>query len=188
MPLEVERKRAIGDHADQVEERLVARGWRQAAPVAEVDTYYSRPDVDYLRTVECLRVRRRNGFAEITYKPSSTDATRRSDGVVAKRETNVALADEAGEAEALLEAVGMVFLTRVEKTRVVWHHPERSDTSVAVDKVGGVGAFVEVEVISADADQAAAELSRVEAELDLARYPVMTLPYRDLVRAASRST
>ncbi|MEV6138898.1 CYTH domain-containing protein [Nocardia sp. NPDC051990] len=47
------------------------RRWssHEAGHLTEVDTYYSRPDVDYMKTVERLRIRHRDGFAEITYKP-----------------------------------------------------------------------------------------------------------------------
>ncbi|MGH3869840.1 MAG: hypothetical protein ACRDQ4_27815 [Pseudonocardiaceae bacterium] len=50
-------------------------GYRAYGCFVEVDTYYSRPEVDYLDTVECLRVRQRDGFAEITYKPASDPST-----------------------------------------------------------------------------------------------------------------
>ncbi|MEY9211468.1 class IV adenylate cyclase [Thermobifida halotolerans] len=188
MSIEVERKRQVDADREQVKARLVERGYRETASSAEVDTYYSRPDVDYLATVECLRVRRRGGFAEITYKPASTDATRPLHGVVAKHETNVVLSDagQADRAEALLEAIGMVRLVRVDKARTAWQHPARENTTVTVDTVAGAGVFVEVEIIGDDADQAAADLAEVEADLGLAGYPVVALPYRDIVRQTVR--
>ncbi|WP_217999274.1 class IV adenylate cyclase [Nocardiopsis trehalosi] len=184
--IEVERKRAI-DASDQLTARLMACGWRAVASSTEVDTYYSRPDVDYLETVECLRVRRRGDAAEITYKPASTGASHSAAGVIAKRETNVALAGgaEAGDAEALLEAIGMVPLARVEKLRTVWRHENRDDVAVALDVIVGAGAFVEVEVLSADVGRATTELAAVETELGLTEAPVVELPYRDIVRDAT---
>lgn len=183
--LEVERKRALGDETDPVVARLVEQGWEvEDVPFVEVDTYYSRPDVDFLETVECLRVRRRDGFSEITYKPASQAETSRACGIVAKRELNLALAGQGVEAEALLEAIGMVFLARVEKTRTTWRHSERANTTVVIDAVAGAGVFVEVEIFAQDEKHATAELTEVESNLGLLSAPVVTLPYRDIVRGA----
>lgn len=70
-------------------------GWSRLPPAGssvEVDTYDSQPDIDFMATVECLRVRRRDGFAEVTDKPPSTAATHSAVDVIAKPETNVVLA------------------------------------------------------------------------------------------------
>ncbi|EID55510.1 hypothetical protein [Saccharomonospora xinjiangensis] len=61
--IEVERKRALTD-ATVLTARLLKGGYRDAGASIEVDTYYSRPDRDFLSTVECLRGRQRAGFAE----------------------------------------------------------------------------------------------------------------------------
>lgn len=73
-------------------ERLHELGSRERARHVETGDYYSRPDVDFVETVECLRVRSRDGFAEITYKPGST-AANTADGTVSKVETNARLVD-----------------------------------------------------------------------------------------------
>lgn len=121
-------------------------------------------------------------------KSASAEATRTPDGVVAKHETNVVLSDagQAGDAEALLEAIGMVRLVRVDKARTTWCHPARENATVTVDTVTGAGVFVEVEIISGDADRAAADLAETEADLGLAGCPVVALPYWDIVRQAAR--
>ncbi|GAA1071631.1 class IV adenylate cyclase [Nocardiopsis composta] len=181
--IEVERKREVGGDAEKIKARLAVLGYREAASSTEADTYYSRPDVDFLETVECLRVRRRPGFAEITYKPASTTATRSADGVIAKRETNLVLPGDgqAADAEALLEAIGMVPLARVEKARASYQRPDLDGVTVAVDTVTGAGVFVEVEVIGENAETAAILMAEVEQENGLDAYPVVALPYRDLV-------
>lgn len=188
--LEVERKRALGSGAERVVSRLVERGWQDDVSYVEVDTYYSRPDVDFLETVECLRVRWREGFAEITYKPASTDTTVGEDGVIAKRERNVALATphQAGEAEALLEALGMVLLARVHKTRTTWRHPEHPNTTVAIDTIAGAGTFAEVEVLATNTDHATTHLTHTEHDLHLHTADIITQPYRDIVRATTQPT
>lgn len=180
--IEVERKRELVD-ATALEARLVEAGYREAGTSVEVDTYYSRPDIDFLATVECLRVRQRDGFAEITYKPASTADTHSATDIIAKPEINVILSgpDQATAANTLLDVLGMVRLCRVEKTRATFAHPDRGEATVVIDLVAGVGAFAETEVMADDPDAAAMLLDVMERQLGLAQHPVVRLPYRDLV-------
>ncbi|WP_306369520.1 class IV adenylate cyclase [Nocardiopsis sp. CC223A] len=123
--IEIERKRVL-EEREPLERRLAELGFASTGSEVEVDTYYSRPDVDFLETVECLRVREGLGRCEVTYKPASDSSTHGAGGVIAKPETNVALADgeEAAHAHRLLEALGMVLLARVEKSRTSYRVPE----------------------------------------------------------------
>ena len=183
--IEVERKRELAD-SETLRHRLAELGYREVSSLTEIDTYYSRPDVDYMETVECLRVRQRDGSAEITYQPPSSTATHSEHGVIAKLETNVQLADtgQADPANALLAAVGMVELVRVEKARTTYRPPDRDDTVVSIDIVAGVGAFIETEILAADSDGAAARLEDIEQAIGVSTLPVVWLPYRDLVMRA----
>lgn len=187
MPLiEVEPKRELKSH-EPVEQRLEQSGFVATEPTIEIDTYYSRPDVDFLVTVECLRVRERDGGCEVTYKPASDPITHSTAGVIAKQETNVALADpaQAAHAHALLEVLGMVRLARVEKSRTCYRAPGRGELSVVVDTVAGLGAFIETEVVSEDSRQGAVRrLEETERLLGLDSLPVVTSPYRDLLLSA----
>lgn len=191
MPLvEVERKRALRSR-EVLERRLVELGFVATGPTAEVDTYYSRPDVDFLETVECLRVRERDSGCEVTYKPASDTTTRTAGGVIAKQETNVVLAnaDQAVHAHGLLEALGMVPLTRVEKSRSCYRAPGQPDLSVVVDVIAGLGVFVEVEIVSESArEEAVRRLEETERLLGLRTHPVVALPYRDLVLKGQADT
>ncbi|MDA2812525.1 class IV adenylate cyclase [Nocardiopsis sp. RSe5-2] len=183
--VEVERKRVLRGGADRVRSRLAQVGWTASATSRETDDYYSRPDVDFMETVECLRVRRRGGFAEITYKPAS-DASTTVEGVITKPETNVALGPGQEEAALrLMDALGMVHLARVDKSRTVYRRPGEEGLSVVLDEIAGVGWFAEVEVVAADAEGASERLERIEEELDLVGYPVASLPYRDMVMQAA---
>ncbi|MBF6213186.1 class IV adenylate cyclase [Nocardia puris] len=184
--IEVERKRELPD-PKPLRRRLAELGYREAGHLTEVDTYYSRPDVDYMKTVECLRIRRRDGFGEITYKPPSNASTHRDADVIAKRETNVLLSgpDQASAASQLLAAIGMVELVRVEKNRAIYKHPDHDDTIVSIDVVTRAGTFVETEVTDTDPDAAAIRLGEVETELGIVDCSVVGLPYRDLVMAAA---
>ncbi|MCQ4040886.1 class IV adenylate cyclase [Streptantibioticus rubrisoli] len=179
--VEVERKRQLPDGGEHLEALLANLGWQAGPSVAEVDTYYSRPDVDYLETMECLWVRQRGESTEITYKPASDDGARGATHMVSGPETNLVLGPgQAATAEEMLVRIGMRLLVRLEKTRTVYRHPAYREVVVAIDTVAGVGSFVEVEVLSADADDAAELVGQVEEQLDLLDCPAVDLPYRDL--------
>lgn len=180
--IEVERKRQITD-VSELKTRLADAGYRDTGSTTEIDTYYSRSDVDFLATVECLRVRQRDAFAEITYKPASTAETHSDSDIIAKPEANVILAgpEQAAAANTLLNLLGMPRLCRVEKARTAFRHPHHDNVTVVIDHIIGVGSFAETEVIAPDATTAASLLEQVEAELGLAGHTVVALPYRDLV-------
>lgn len=80
------------------------------------------------------------------------------------------------------QALDMVLLARVEKSRTCYRAPGRPELSVVVDTVAGLGSFVEVEIVSDRArKEVAQELEETERLLNLDSCPVVTLPYRDLV-------
>lgn len=188
--VEIERKRVVDD-PKALKQRLYELGFIATRPLVEVDTYYSRPDVDFLKTVECLRVRETQDRCEVTYKPASDITTHSADGVVAKQETNVALADitQAAHAHCLLEALGMVLLARVEKTRLCHRAPDRPELSVVVDTIAGLGSFVETEIVSEDTrEDVVLRLEETEQLLGLQPCAVVTLPYRDLVLEAQANS
>ncbi|MGX4695536.1 class IV adenylate cyclase [Streptomyces sp. JNUCC 63] len=179
--IEVERKRQLPDDGTALKKKLAGLGWTPDQPATEVDTYYSRPDIDYIKTVECLRIRQRGDFVEITYKPASNTATHSTDNVISKPETNLHLMPgQAQQAERLLESIGMRRLVRIEKHRTTYRHTRTPALTVSIDLVTGVGVFVETEIISNDADAAATIVAQTETELALADCPTVDLPYRDL--------
>lgn len=191
MPTEIERKRRLTKHeATALADRLQRKNYRLHSERTEVDDYYSRADVDFLDTVECLRIRRSGNGAEVTYKPATTSATS-VDGITRKVETNVSLidADQTPNAHQLLTMLDMPHLARVHKERSMYRHPDLDSLTVAIDTVAQVGVFVEVEALLAegeeDASSVAAELlDLVERHLGVIDLPIVKLPYRDLVLAA----
>ena len=151
--------------------------------MTESDVYYSRPDVDYMKTVECLRVRSRDGFAEITYKPASDRRTTSNEGVISKHELNVLLNGmlQADVAQQLLTAIGMIKLATVVKHRQTFTHSSMPDVTISVDAVDNAGLFIEVEVLNSNIDTATNALSALESQLGIVDYPVVMSPYRDIV-------
>lgn len=177
--IEVEKKYILTMPAEQFIQQLTGLGFSCTNLEHETDTYYSRPDVDYMKTVECLRIRQRNDYAEMTYKPP----TKAASDVTAKHETNVRLdsPEHATQAQQLFDTMGMVELVKVEKTRSVYQYDDEPLLSVCVDDVAHAGMFVEIEVMSADEASARKQLQAVETKLGLDVAPAVRLPYRDLV-------
>lgn len=179
--LEIERKRQLTGDAKELIKQLQDLGFEPKSSRHEIDTYYSRPDVDFMQTVECLRIRQRDGFAEVTYKPATTDATHTKNNVIIKPETNLPIQPgDAAIAKQLLANLGMMRLVEVNKYRRSFQSPNFPKATVAIDEIKNTGTFVEVEVLSDDETGALAIISDIEAKLGLESAEVVTRPYRDI--------
>ena len=179
--LEIERKRQLTGNVEELIGRLQNIGFEPKNNLREIDTYYSRPDVDFMQTVECLRIRQRDGFVEVTYKPATTAATHTKNNVIIKPETNLPIQPgDAATAKQLLTNLGMVRLVEVNKYRRSFQSPDFPQATVAIDEIKDAGTFVEVEVLSDDETSALAMINNIEAELDLNSAEIVTRPYRDI--------
>ena len=179
--LEVERKRTFTGNVDTFIATLRAHGFAQTSQLHENDTYYSRPDVDFMQTVECLRVRERDGFAEVTYKPATSHATSTNDGVIMKPETNLSIApNDTATAKQLLVNLGMIELVTVTKFRRIFTSAAYPSTVIAIDEIVNVGTFIETEVTLADKAVALQTVDKLERLLDIDTLPLATKPYRDM--------
>lgn len=179
--LEIERKRQLTSDAEELIKQLRELGFELQSNLREIDTYYSRPDVDFMQTVECLRIRQRDGFAEMTYKPATTAATHTKNDVIIKPETNLPIQlEDVMTAKQLLTNLGMVRLVEVNKYRRSFQSPDFPQATVAIDEIKDAGTFVEVEVLSDDETSALAMISEIETKLDLDSAEVVTRPYRDI--------
>ena len=179
--LEIERKRQLTGDAKELIKQLQDLGFKPKSSRHEIDTYYSRPDVDFMQTVECLRVRQRDGFAEVTYKPATTAATHTENDVIIKPETNLPIQPgDAAIAKQLLANLGMVRLVEVNKYRRSFQSSDFPQATVAIDEIKNTGTFVEVEVLSDDETGALAMISNIETKLGLDSAEVVTRPYRDI--------
>ncbi len=179
--LEIEHKRQLTSDVEELIKRLQDLGFKLQSNLHEIDTYYSRPDVDFMQTVECLRIRQRDGFAEVTYKPATATATHTENNVIIKPETNLQIQPEdATIAKQLLSNLGMVRLVEVNKYRRSFQSSDFPQATVAIDEIKDAGTFVEVEVLSDDETGALAMISEIEAKLGLESAEVVTQPYRDI--------
>ena len=179
--LEIERKRQLTSDAEELFKQLRELGFELQSNLHEIDTYYSRSDVDFMQTVECLRIRQRDGFAEVTYKPATTAATHTENDVIIKPETNLPIQPgDAAIAKQLLANLGMVRLVEVDKYRRSFQSSDFPQATVAIDEIKDAGTFVEVEVLSDDENSALAMISDIETKLGLDSAEVVTRPYRDI--------
>ncbi len=113
------------------------------------DAYYAHPCRDFAATDEALRLSRRGGRADLTYKGPRLDARTK-----ARREIVLPVADERA-AQALVEALGFRPSLVVRKRRSLH---EAQGFEVALDEVPPLGHFVEVErQLPEGSDRAAAE-------------------------------
>ena len=179
--LEIERKRQLTGNIEELIERLRNIGFELKSNLREIDTYYSRPDVDFMQTVECLRIRQRDSFAEVTYKPATTAATHTENNVIIKPETNLPIQPEdATAAKQLLANLGMMQLVEVNKYRRSFQSSDFPQATVAIDEIKDAGTFVEVEVLSDDGASALIMISEIETKLGLDSMEIATRPYRDI--------
>ena len=180
--LEIERKRRLTSNIKDFIKKLEKFGFELQSNLREIDTYYSRPDVDFMQTVECLRIRQRDGFAEVTYKPATTAATHMKNDVIIKPETNLPIQPrDVAIAKQLLANLGMTQLVEVNKYRRSFQSSDFPQATVAIDEIKDAGTFVEVEVLSDDENSALAMISDIETKLDLSSAEVVTRPYRDIL-------
>ena len=176
--LEIERKRQLTGNIEELIERLQNIGFELQSNLHEIDTYYSRPDVDFMKTIEYLRVRQRDGFAEVTYKPATTAETHTENDVIIKPETNLPIQPgDAAIAKQLLANLGMVKLVEVNKYRRSFQSSDFPQATVAIDEIKDAGTFVEVEALSNDEIGALAMISEIEAKLGLESAEIVTRSY-----------
>jgi adenylate cyclase class 2 len=133
------------DH-DRVRERLADHGADRIDAVTQEDTFYDAPDRDFAETDEALRVRRETDEdtrVVLTYKGPLVDSASKT-----REEAQTRVAD--GEAiEAILAGLGYEPAATVRKER---ENYALEDCTVTLDRVEGLGEFVEVEREAAKAD------------------------------------
>lgn len=145
---EVELKFPARDLA-ALEQKLVGLAARFGDPIDQIDRYFAHPTRDFAKTDEALRLRRVGADVAITWKGPRIDSSTKT-----RREIELPLAvvGPAGSRTLqdwteLLESLGFRQVMEVAKrrrpARVPWHG---SEVDVALDRVEGLGEFVELEV------------------------------------------
>jgi adenylate cyclase class 2 len=149
------------DH-DELRERLATIGAEPSGTVTQIDTYYDHPVRDFAETDEALRIRRETNEsgdeARVTYKGPLVDAASKTRE---ERETGV---DDGETMAAILESVGFEPAATVEKTRERFRCGEYT---VTLDRVAGLGEFIEVETEAEEIDPAREGAIELLETLDL---------------------
>jgi len=189
---EVEIKFRLLDRS-ATERRLVALGARMRPPIAQSDTYFSHPCRDFARTDEALRLRRDGEQIAITWKGPRLDVATKT-----RREIELPLvvggtaattpAHALEQWTGLLEALGFRPAGTVAKTRtpgsVSWQGRE---VEVALDAVAGLGDFLEIEIVAAEGDLAAATACLESLAVTLGTDQRERRSYLELVLAAGQA-
>jgi adenylate cyclase class 2 len=152
-PLEVEAK-AKADNLLLVEGRLAGLGAVLETNKVERDEYWAHPARDFGETDEALRLRiitadDGGGWsrAELTYKGAKVDSTTKT----RPEETLSIDVDQVDGLRRVLEGLGFRPFARVTKDRREFL---LEGLTICLDRVEGVGSYVEIELISDDLEAA----------------------------------
>jgi adenylate cyclase class 2 len=124
----------------------------------QVDTYFAHPTKDFGRTDEALRLRRQGARAILTYKGPKIDKTTKT-----REEIEVDVPDPEAMA-TILKKVGFTIAMEVRKVRSEFL---LADAIVCLDRVEGLGDYVEVEYRAQDLEKGRARVSEILVSLDL---------------------
>ena len=162
--LEVEAKFAVRD-PEGVRARLRQQGVRVERKRRERDVYYNAPDRDFGETDEALRVRYDDAGVTMTYKGPKI----RVGSAKAREELNLDVSS--GEIlEAILSRAGFRRTAVVTKVREFY---EAGGATVTLDAVEGLGTFAEVEILTEeDAEDAAQRIGAIVERLGVEGPPI----------------
>ena len=157
---EVEQKFRVADPA-ALEAKLVGLAARFREPVEQVDRYFAHPCRDFVKTDEALRLRRVGDDVATTWKGPRIDSATKT-----RLELELGLAPvpplpggpRGGQATLdrwteLLEALGFRRVRDVAKRRRAARvHWQGTEVEAALDRVAGVGDFLELELQAAEGE------------------------------------
>lgn len=133
----------------------------------------------YLKTAGlpvALRIRQEGDRAWVTLK----SGFEKVDGIRVREEWEPAIqATDIPMWETLFEKLGFPAGEVVEKERETW--TLNSAVHVVIDKVAGLGTYLEVEVVSHEKQDALTRLEAAIIQLGLSEHPRITHSYRDLL-------
>lgn len=164
--LEVEAKFAVRD-PEGVRARLRQQGVRVERKRRERDVYYNAPDRDFGETDEALRVRYDDAGVTMTYKGPKI----RVGSAKAREELNLDVSS--GEIlEAILSRAGFRRTAVVTKVREFY---EVGGATVTLDDVEGLGTFAEIEILTDENKEDAADrIGAIAKELGVDGPPIYT--------------
>lgn len=154
MTYEVELKFPLADFGP-VARLLAELGAVPGETVAQRDQYFNHPCRDFAQTDEAFRLRSVGDAYRITYKGPLIDTRTKT-----RREIELPITadtDDAARLAELLTCLGFRPVRPVAKTRTLYALTwDSRDFEIAVDRVDGLGLFLEIETQADDADRDAA--------------------------------
>jgi adenylate cyclase class 2 len=159
--VEVEVKYPLAD-VDRTEAQLMALGARPHGEREDVDQYFNAPDRDFARTDEALRIRQIGPKAYVTYKGPKRDALTKTR---TEHEIPLTAATEKAFAELLVHLKYRPVAVVRKRRRLFNLEVGAFQVEICLDQVTGVGSFLELEIVTEEAQVPAARA----AILDLAR-------------------
>ena len=175
--MEVELKAALGDLAPEAAaERAEAAGFVRRRTVRETDLYFSARDRDFHQTDEALRLRRRRDLPAGTEETLITYKGPKQGGQAKSRLEYETAVGDLTTMERLLTALGYRPLATVEKVRTEYR---RGAVTLCLDRVAGLGSFLELERLT----EAPGEREAAEEEL-LALLDALGLPRSALTKTS----
>ncbi len=157
---EIEIKAYCENH-DELIEKIENLGGKFTIRKTEVDVYMNHPSRNFGETDEALRIRRVNDDVILTYKgPKISKASK------ARVEKEVTVSDF-NDMKSILDNLGFIETGHVEKDRIYY---VVDDIEICVDKVKGLGNFVELEKIGADLEKTESILFQLAGKLGLNKF------------------
>ena len=148
MGMEVEVK-AYAEDLKEVEARIREMGAELTWEGEQVDTYYNHPERDFAKTDEALRIRNEKSDSFLTYKGPKVDE-------LSKTREEIQFSIENAEAAGkVLVKLGFSTAGIVKKYRKKF---KLQDLKISLDRVDGLGDFVEVEAL--DTNRSEHEVSK----------------------------
>jgi adenylate cyclase class 2 len=152
---EVEVKYPLSDPGP-IRRQLAKLGAVPGSPLAQCDTYFAHPVHDFSKTDEAFRLRCIGDQNALTYKGPLVDKQTKT-----REEIEIPIESGAGAArqmEEMLRALGFHAVRSVEKMRQPFHLSwQDRKFELALDRVAGLGQFLEIET---QADAAEWEAAR----------------------------
>lgn len=155
--IEIEIKSPCED-LDGVERRLLELGAEFHGEIEQADLYLSHPCRDFARTDEALRLRREGDGATLHYKGPKIDSRTKS-----REEIGMFLR----EPDAMMSILDRLGFRPVAEVRKVRRNYGIGKIEVSLDRVSGLGGFVELEVQDLPVEEGRRMLFGLLAELGL---------------------
>ena len=158
--LEIEIK-AFCDNHEEIINKIISLGGNLYAKLHEKDIYFKHPSRDFRKTDEAFRVRIENERTLLTYKGP------RIGGKTKTRVEHEIEFDDLNSMLDILNSLGFEIAYEIIKNRIIY---KIKDIDICIDKVEGIGNFVELEKRGNDREQTERELFGIAENLGLTRF------------------